>query len=1004
MQKSLLQWRLSVLLLFVVCSFSKFSANAQLSYSFTQSTGTYNSISGTSVFGALADNDISGLLDIGFSFTYGCNVYTQFKVSSNGFISLGNSTLKNMSSNLLSITGNGPILAPLWDDLMITANNLAYTTSGSSGNKILTVQWNSARWDKNAGNSVISFQVKLYENGNAIEFIYNQNGTNVSNGSASIGISGGYVATDFYSLSNVGGTTAVSTYGTETNNLNTRPVNGKTFKFTPNNMSFTSATTTQITTNLSKCNNLQQAIVGVQVVTAGCKSAISATEFQFNLTGTTANSDVTGIHIYYTADNSGYSPVNEFNASAITVPTGTGTVTVTGSRTLVAGINYFWIAYDVNSAATTGNDLDAQCTQIKVGGSNRTLTITDPTGVRDIVNCAAAPGGVTNASFWIKGNQFATSTANGAKVSAWNDNSGSSRHATNATTANQPTYRDNATQNINFYPVVEFDDASQDAATADFMDINNGGILSADNNAYEVYAVIVPGVNNLSMPGKFLFAGDVNPNCFNSFDVRSNHAINDSWNMNDLILNNQWSDDTPLMLTFDYNYANREMFIAGGSVGTLTGPRRSSPIFNSAIGYQRSSGVEYYDGSIAEIITYANTSHTSTQRYKVESYLALKYGITLTHNYTSSNGTVIWNMATNTSYNKNIIGIVQDNAMSLTQRQAKSISANKDILTVYIGTTKQANQGNNTATFTAGDRSYFMVGTNYDSPVSTYPLSTEKPAGVCCRIMREWLVQPANFSNTDIKLEFDFNSVTAGYMTLNSADLRLLADDDGNFSNATIVVPSAVTAAAGVATLTVPASTFTSKRYFTLASVSINTLLPLDLKSFSGSCNNNAVQLKWATAQPAIGSITIERSTDRVSFVTAGVSSSNASGNYSWTDESPLPGTLYYRLKTTADNGSVLYSSAVTVVGCNKTHINLSTNPATGQSILTLQLPQNETAEINLYDVMGRRFEAPGLTGKRNLSKGFYNMPVHVPGNTAGIYFLSVNVNGDKQVYRILKP
>ncbi len=52
-------------------------------------------------------------------------------------------------------------------------------------------------------------------------------------------------------------------------------------------------------------------------------------------------------------------------------------------------------------------------------------------------------------------------------------------------------------------------------------------------------------------------------------------------------------------------------------------------------------------------------SHGTTTREKVESYLAIKYGITLPHNYLASNNTVVWNRATNAAYNNNIIGIGQ---------------------------------------------------------------------------------------------------------------------------------------------------------------------------------------------------------------------------------------------------------------------------------------------------------------------------------------------------------
>ncbi len=76
--------------------------------------------------------------------------------------------------------------------------------------------------------------------------------------------------------------------------------------------------------------------------------------------------------------------------------------------------------------------------------------------------------------------------------------------------------------------------------------------------------------------------------------------------MNDLIVPNIWSVEDPLMLTFDYNCLQREAFKSGTSIGTLTSPARTALSYNNALAYQRTGNLEFYDGSIAEIITYAN--------------------------------------------------------------------------------------------------------------------------------------------------------------------------------------------------------------------------------------------------------------------------------------------------------------------------------------------------------------------------------------------------------------
>lgn len=1004
MQKSLLRWKLYAFCLTILYCLSCSVVKGQIRYTFSAFTGTYTALSNPStLLSGTNDNALSGATSIGFTFSYGCNTYTEFKASSNGWISLGNNTTQNMSGNLLSITGNGPIIAPLWDDLSTSNSGVVYKTTGTSPNRVLTVQWSSMRWSSSANNAVITFQVKLYETSNLIDFIYSQNGTNVNNGSASIGINGGVLGTDFYSVSSVN-SGAFATYGVETNNINQKPPTNQVFRWTPNDMGYISSTATQtVTSSISKCNNLQQLLIGVQVVMRGCRNPANATEFRINMLGTTNIADVSAIHIYYTGLVAAYAPIQEFGSGSITPAA--GVINVAGSQALTHGTNYFWIVYDINPAATAGNVVDAQCTQIIVGGGTQNLSIQNPTGTRTIANCSTAPGGITNTSFWVKANVGTSSTTNNTLISSWNDQSGNSRHATNPNADHQPRFYDNASKNMNFNPVVEFDEAGQDEDYADFMDIASNGILPDGNTPYEVYAVIVPGAANLSTPGKFLFAGEAGAGNFNAFDVRSGNSINDSWNMNDLIVPNIWAVDSLLMLTFDYNCRQREAYKAGTSIGTLISPARAALSYNNALAYQRTGNLEFYDGGIAEIITYANTSHSTTTREKVQSYLAIKYGITLPHNYLASNNTVVWNRATNAAYNNNIIGIGRDNNGALVQKQSKSTSSSADILTVYIGPTKKDNQTTNTGNMTAGDLSFFMVGSNNDLPLNKWPGNTEKPASICCRIFREWLVQKTNFTNTDIKLEFDFNAITTGYLPLNASDLRLLVDADGNFSNATVLnTPTiSINATAGVATITVAASVFNTTPYFTLGSVSQNTVLPLQLKAFSGLCMDQTVQVKWTTGTTATADFSVERSNDKVSFSAAGTVKPNASGNYVWTDQSPLPGTVYYRLKTTNDNGMVLYSPVITVNSCNTTGIQLSTNPVTNESTLMLQLSHNSLTEISLYDLTGRRSDVGGLTGKRGMEKGVHYIPVHIPGTVAGMYLLHVVVNGERHVYKIIK-
>src|SRR5882724_8974521 len=98
----------------------------QLNYTFNPYYSTFDSIvgGGSIIMPDSTDEALSPAINIGFPFSYACNTYTQFMVSSNGWMSLGSSATGPMPNNALTTTGQGPILAPLWDDLAVSGDSL----------------------------------------------------------------------------------------------------------------------------------------------------------------------------------------------------------------------------------------------------------------------------------------------------------------------------------------------------------------------------------------------------------------------------------------------------------------------------------------------------------------------------------------------------------------------------------------------------------------------------------------------------------------------------------------------------------------------------------------------------------------------------------------------------------------------------------------------------------------------------------------------------------------
>ena len=209
-------------------------------YSFTAGTSPYTSIAGTLVIAGNAtgapstfnDNEAAGPFAIGFDFEFGCNVYTQFSVTSAGYLTLGGATPVNQNVNNLTSAPRYPLITPFWDHQhyynayaaagctggIIEDVGVEYLLSGTAPNRVLTVEWKTNLGGDNpyfitcTEPSMHTYQVRLYEGSNRIVLHYstmvvpgNANATS----SASIGIADG--SSDFISVTPAATSTASST-------------------------------------------------------------------------------------------------------------------------------------------------------------------------------------------------------------------------------------------------------------------------------------------------------------------------------------------------------------------------------------------------------------------------------------------------------------------------------------------------------------------------------------------------------------------------------------------------------------------------------------------------------------------------------------------------------------------------------------------------------------------------------------------------------------------------
>ncbi|MEO6169040.1 MAG: GEVED domain-containing protein [Chitinophagales bacterium] len=155
----------------------------------------------------------------------------------------------------------------------------------------------------------------------------------------------------------------------------------------PTPMVYQSATTFQNNLNEVTIGEVDAEMMGIQVVMNGSIDPVDVFAFQLTAAGSTNfSNDVSNVKIY----SSGVSPV--FSTATFFGSSTDLSTPVYGAVTLNTGINYFWVTYDMSSAAALGNYVDVTCSQIQFTGVTGTKipTVTAPTGSRQVGYCTAS--------------------------------------------------------------------------------------------------------------------------------------------------------------------------------------------------------------------------------------------------------------------------------------------------------------------------------------------------------------------------------------------------------------------------------------------------------------------------------------------------------------------------------------------------------------------------------------------------------------------------------------
>lgn len=198
------------------------------------------------------DDNRSDFTDIGFDFWYNGVRYTQFSVSTNGFLDFststddGGPTADDFGYSNASFTTNNtanstnPAIAPFYDDLMAQGgtsalgNSIKYQVTGAAPNRTLTVEWINMAVYTNTTPS-LNFQIKLMESTGVIMIHYGTMNSGTYTFSYTMGLNGQVLnATPTLAQLKILQTVNSNTFSNAIqNNLSAMPAASSRYVFTP---------------------------------------------------------------------------------------------------------------------------------------------------------------------------------------------------------------------------------------------------------------------------------------------------------------------------------------------------------------------------------------------------------------------------------------------------------------------------------------------------------------------------------------------------------------------------------------------------------------------------------------------------------------------------------------------------------------------------------------------------------------------------------------------------
>jgi len=411
-----------------------------------------------------------------------------------------------------------------------------------------------------------------------------------------------------------------------------------------------------------------------------------------------------------------------------------------------------------------------------------------------------APGGVTSdLSYWLKANAGVTETS--GNVSSWdNQVFESTTSITQGTSTARPSVTENA---LNFNPAISFDGSNDFLTTSDGWDSNtqiivfnptqivNSSLSLEIPLAYDLpgNALADAGIGIGNLPGTLP--------CSNTYFFNSGDNDVTSPEYIACLDDASFSSPDPFLATVRQNIAgtfSEHRLWGGDESPTISNPSEYGIHADRpfSVGRRHNGGFQY-EGDVLEVISYS-ARISGTDLNKIESYLAIKYGITLdqtiAQDYLNSEGISIYDADdVLDDFDQNISGIGRDDISGLNQKQSQSIHSGS-LITIGNGSIETDNIAN--PNDFSEDLSYMLWGNN--AGMTTFETPITVLCGMLNRMQRIWAIQETGTIG-NVTIRIPQSSFTANIpvllisddLTFDDTDTLMTLTDDGNGNYETII-------------------------------------------------------------------------------------------------------------------------------------------------------------------------------------------------------------------------